>query len=90
MRISVRKDDPGFHPKAMQCTIFVDGVDVTNRCYTADEEQGKAWCFKHNKENRPFLDPDTPNKVAAEVLTGKVVIILLKNRMNGYDPHPCN
>ena len=88
MRLSIRKDDPGYDKKAMGCIIFVDGVDVTNRCFTADEEKGMVWCFKHNELGRSFLD--NSNNPAEEVLTGEVVIVLSKDRMNGYDPHPCN
>ena len=90
MRLSIRKDDPGYDKKAMGCIIFVNGVDVTSRCYTADEEKGMAWCFKHNELGHSFLDPNNSNNPAEEVLTGEVIIILSKDRMNGYDPHPCN
>ena len=90
MRLSVRKDDPGFNQEAtLHCSIFVNGVNVTERCHTADEEEGKAWCFKHNELGRPFTDPNFPDRAVEEVLTGKV-IILLNDRMNGDDSYSCH
>lgn len=86
MRLSVRENDPGYDERAMGCTILVDGVDVTRRCHTADEEEGKAWCFKHNERDRPFVD--NSRKVVEEVLTGKVVIVLRSDEINGHDAHP--
>lgn len=88
MRLSVRKDDSGYNPEALDnCRSFVDGVDVTARCYTADEEEGKAWCFKLNELGQKFIDPET-NEPAVEVLSGEVIIVLRET--NGYDPHSCN
>ena len=71
------------------CKVFVDGVDVTNNCYTADEEEGKAWCRKSNELGNRFIDPAT-GEVANEVLTGKVEIFLTTEIMNGNDAHSCN
>ena len=96
MRISIRKDDPGYDYRTTlrrghgwDVSIFVDGVDVTGRCHTADEEEGKAWCFKHNELGIPFTDPDFPDRAVEKVLTGKVVI-LLNDRMNGNDSYSCH
>ncbi len=91
MRLSIRESDPGYDARACQsCTVFVDGVDVTGRCYTADEEEGKVWCFKHNELGQTFVDPDNEDKAAEEVLTGTVLIVLNSKLKNGYDPHSCN
>ena len=89
MRLSVRKDDPGYDAEALKdCRAFVDGIEVTDRCVTADEEEGKAWCFKHNEEGRAFVDDATGNP-AEEILTGDVVIMIGKG-MNGHDAHSSN
>ncbi len=87
MRLSIREDDPGYGP-TQNCKVFVDDVEVTARCHTADEEQGKAWCFKLNELGEKFID-QAYDKVAEEVLTGKVVIIWSKDEMNGDDSHSC-
>lgn len=90
MRLSIYEDDPGYDRRALgSCKVFVDGVDVTDNCYTADEEEGKAWCRKRNELGNTFIDPAT-GEVANEVLTGRVEIFLTKQAMNGYDTHPCN
>ncbi len=88
MRVSIREGDPGYREGYKYCTIFVDGIDVTGRCHTADEEEGKAWCFKHNEQEQKFMDPAT-GEPATEVLAGDV-IILLSTKVNGYDPHTSN
>ncbi len=81
MRVSVRENDPGFNMRvANRCKVFVNGVDVTNRCYTADEEKGIVWCYKWNEEKRVFLDP-IKNEAAQKTLRGKVEIIV--NARNG-------
>ncbi len=74
MRLSVRRDDPGHSPEALRCRVFVDGVDVTNRCFTADEEEGKAWCYAHNDRGQPYAN--SWGKPVEEVLKGKVEIRL--------------
>ena len=77
MRLSIRMDDPSYNKYlAFNCTVLVDGVDVTGKCHTADEEKGVAWCYKHNEEGKPYVDPCNPGKVAEEELTGKVEIIV--------------
>lgn len=85
MRLSIREDDPGYDPRAIKdCKAFVDGVEVTERCHTADEEEGKVWCFKHNEIGQPFIDQAT-GKTAEEILIGKVIILVGKG-INGNDP----
>ncbi len=45
MRISTREGDPGFNMVfANRCKVFVDGVNVSSKCHTADEAIGIAWC----------------------------------------------
>ena len=76
MRLTVRTDDLVDLYRAIHCTVLVDGVDVTERCHTADDEEGKAWCFKRNADGKLFVDPADPDHAAEEVLTGRVEIIL--------------
>lgn len=78
MRLSVDKDDPGYG-ETSRVKILVNGVDVTKRCYTADEEEGKAYCFKHNAEGHVYVEPNNPPQAAQEILEGKVEIIFPEN-----------
>ncbi|KKL12373.1 hypothetical protein LCGC14_2536410 [marine sediment metagenome] len=79
MRLSVRKDDPGFdYAKACNCKIVVDGDDVTSICYTADEEKGMAWCLALNSDGENYVDEAT-GETAEVILQGKVEIIILQN-----------
>jgi hypothetical protein len=62
------------HPREARCVrVRVDGVDITRRCYEADDERGFATCFRWNAEGKPYLDPTT-GEVARERLTGHVEI----------------
>ncbi len=86
MRLSVDKDDPGYDSDALQnCKAFIDGVEITERCYTADEEEGKAWCFKLNELGNKFIDEAT-GEAAKEILIGEV-IIMVGEGMNGHDTY---
>lgn len=90
MRISVCKDDPGYDDRAFgRCKVFLDGADITQHCYTADEEEGKVWCRKVNEVGASFIDPAT-GKCANEVFTGKVEIFLAAKCMNGNDSYSCH
>lgn len=42
MRVSVKKDDPGYTKDAYKYKVFLDGVEIKH-CFTADEERGKAF-----------------------------------------------
>ena len=72
MRVSVREEDPGYNlAVAFNCSIIVDGVDVTLRCFTADEEKGIALCYKHDEDGKLYVDS---GMMAEEILHGKVEI----------------
>lgn len=80
MRISVKKNDPGFNPA--KCLVYLDGEDITQECHTADEEEGKVWVNKKNADGKYFIEScpccGTPNAVVAEeVLVGDVKVVLL-------------
>lgn len=85
MRLSIDKDDRGYSPEAIaHCKVLLNGVDVTNRCFTADEEEGKVWCVKWNELGKAFVDPS--GNIAKEVLEGRVEI-LLDEGINGRDSY---
>jgi len=35
--------------------VFVDGVDVSDRCFAANDREGWAECFKHDASGKPYL-----------------------------------
>ena len=71
MRKSVCEDDSGFDNRRYK--VFVDDKEVTNRCHTADEEEGVAYCYALNAEGNKYVDHKTGD-VARETLHGKVRI----------------
>ena len=80
MRVSVRKDDRGYHPeaKAFAFKILLDGTDMTMHCHTADEEEGRLYRYATNDFGEKYIDPVT-DRPAEEVLYGRVEIIELVN-----------
>jgi len=66
MRLSVKKDDPGYHEKARwEHQPYLDGKKV-DHCFTADEEMGCVWCHKVGEDGKILVD-----RVKGEILTEK-------------------
>ncbi len=79
MRLSIVADDPGYDFRTSTiCRVLFNGEDVTNRCRTADEEEGMVLLLKYNEQKRAFLDPTT-QEPAEEILLGKVEIFVPVN-----------
>jgi hypothetical protein len=57
--------------EASVARVRVNNVEVTQRCFAADDENGFAWCFRHDERGRPYV---LNGEVAKERLTGDVVI----------------
>lgn len=54
MRVDMREN-----PKeAMRCRAFLDGVDVSNECFAADDEEGFVLLYKLNGNGRKYRDGD--------------------------------
>jgi len=53
MRVSVRKNDPGYRNdiETQHCEVYLNGYNLHN-CFTADEEQGVVFIYD---EIRPGL-----------------------------------
>jgi len=78
MRKSVRKDDPGYDPKAVRCAVFLDGQKL-KYCITADEELGKAWVYETGEDGHLIVDRSVnPPQLRVKVLSGKVRIVMEK------------
>jgi hypothetical protein len=73
MRISVRRDDLGFSDYAFGAKVFVDGVQI-DKCFTADEELGLAYCYDVNNNGDMYEDPDNKGQAREIILRGKVEI----------------
>jgi len=73
LKISTATTPRRDHPK--HC--FINGEDITDRCYEADDEAGYALCYviEERYENgsvRFKPDPDNPTEPLSERLTGEV------------------
>jgi hypothetical protein len=55
-------------------SVTLDGVDVTRRCFYADDERGEVLCYALNPEGQMFCVPGTCGATAIEILHGTVVI----------------
>ena len=58
--------------------ITIDGEDVSNRCYEADDKIGYVLCYKRNKKGKFFM---IDNTLVKERLVGKVLIICNGGRL---------
>lgn len=76
MRISIRKNDPGYHPELLPCHVYLDGQELF-LCFTADEEEGKVYCFEKDDHGKYLMDPDNPQKLKEITLSGNVKIVAL-------------
>lgn len=74
MRISVRKDDPGYQANAFDYCVFLDGKEL-EQCFTADEELGLAYCYQATSNGVPIVDRSGPEPKLKEITRrGKVEI----------------
>ena len=78
MRISCKSGDPGYDPMAVgRYKVFVNDKAVTERCYTADEELGKAWCYVLNKDKKVIRKNGDGSSLLTEVVSGVVKVEVL-------------
>ncbi len=75
MRVSVKQDDPGYANYKPGQRSFLNGEEVTFRCFTADEEVGEVHVYKLSERGLPYDDADK-DEVHWEVLRGEVRIVL--------------
>lgn len=77
MRVSADAADSGYRPDLIgRVRIWLDDVEVTNRCVTADDERGEAVLHVLDAEGRPTLDR-ARNAVRTETISGAVSIEVL-------------
>lgn len=72
MRISIRKDDPGYHQFAYRCKVHLNGKPVEG-CFTADEETGEAYIYKKDKDGKHII---IGGHIAEEIIKGGVSVII--------------
>lgn len=79
MRLSARKDDPGYeafnalYSNGKRPVAFLDGVEQ-RAAVTADEEAGLIVRHVLDDEGKPQLDPNDPHRVWEETVRGEVRI----------------
>jgi hypothetical protein len=59
---------------AKWCKVTLDGIDVTNDCFIADEFDGRVGLYKKNQDGKRYLED---GDAAREYKTGKVEIALI-------------
>ena len=67
------------HEHAGRHRVFLDGTDVTENCYRADDEAGIVWCYSRDVNKQLFIDPMT-QKPAVSCLKGLVRITKVDRR----------
>lgn len=76
MRVSVRKDDPGYRSDAVLFEVTLDGQKLRG-CFTADEELGKAWRYAEDENGVTIIDRN-PDRLREECIEGVVRVIAPK------------
>lgn len=72
MRISGRKDDPGYHKRVWSYQAFIDNVKVAH-CFTADEDRGYVLRYKTDGRGHLIVDR-SKDEIAIEQLFGRVQV----------------
>jgi len=68
----------GETPDAQRYHCFLDGQDISNRCYAADDEEGTAWCYVRDDAGRLVLNAASPAEPLTERLTGTIRLERMK------------
>lgn len=71
VRMSVLRDDPGFSYRCKEARVWLDGVEVTHECQTADDERGEVLLLLRNEEGHFYMDGES---VARDWRDGRVEI----------------
>ncbi len=78
MRLSVDSDDKGYDPRiGPECKVkaLLNGVDVTNCCITADEQEGMVLCHAVGQDGNIILN-DEQTETVKKIKFGNVKIIV--------------
>lgn len=81
MRISTRKDDPGYTARAYNYQVYLDGKKL-DHCHTADEEKGEAHCFVYDDDDRPVWALGSTGLIETEIKYGDVRVEMMNNYSN--------
>lgn len=68
----------GETPDAQSYRCFLDGQDISDRCYGADDEEGVAWCYKLDDEGHLMRDNAHPGELLTERLVGAIRLERMK------------
>lgn len=72
-------------PRIGKVKVLVNDIDITNRCFEADDIEGYALCYKYDENGKFYLDL-SGNDLVIEKLEGKVNIVIFNtfDRVGGY------
>jgi len=74
VRLSVRKNDPGYHSRAWGVVVYLNGQKISN-CVTADEEKGEVFLLKKDSDGA-YMKNRAGDDVKIERKTGEVRIVV--------------
>ena len=65
--------------------VTLNGQDVSENCYAANDRMGIALCYKRNQEGKKYIEDREAEKQrpAREIVRGKVRIIYIRSNNNG-------
>lgn len=59
-------------PETCNRKVFFGGVEISNMCYEADDQEGWAKCYKAGPDGKPFIEN---GELMKEQLFGEVKIV---------------
>lgn len=74
-RVSLKDPDVDFEI-ATRTRVWLDGVEVTSRCFEADEEKGYVLCYVEDEGGHHVFTDESKSELATEILTGAVKIAM--------------
>jgi len=74
MTLDVHK--PETRDLCRRARVWLDGEEVTDRCFYASEEAGRVGLYRLNAAGVKYRDPDNTTQVAKEQREGQVRIVI--------------
>jgi hypothetical protein len=68
--------NPDTRDLCSRARVWLDGEEVTDRCFYASEEAGRVSLYRLNDAGVKYQDPDDTNQAATEQREGHVTIVI--------------
>ena len=81
----MRVDAHRYPPSPCACLVYLNGVEISDTCFAADDEEGWADCYKRNEDGHIFM---VDGRIQTERCFGQIRIVPLRNNKFPVRPLP--